>query len=199
MVSPDDKGVVRLKLKPDKNRIDDPRFKKSGYRKCIQCGRCTASCPAAYIYPDYQPRDLMRRFLFGELGSKEMGDLIWKCGQCYSCRARCPRNCTPGVGVLALRTDSVQNGKAPQEVMELSERVKNNLYTRGETILPTTLDAENMKEFGARTYERYLNNARIRARLGYGPDDSRQVPIPEGSMKDIRNIMRLTGYLESSP
>ena len=199
MASPDNMGIIRLKLKADKSRVDDPRFKKSGYRKCIQCGRCTASCPAAYIYDDYQPRDLMRQFLFGEQGSKKMGELIWKCGQCYSCRARCPRNCTPGLGVLALRTDSVMKGTAPKEILDLAEKLRGNLFSKGETVLPTTLDDGILKEFGERTYERCSHNLEKRARLGYRMDDARRIPISESSMSDIRNIFVQTGYVERSP
>lgn len=100
------------------------------------------------------------------------------------------------MGVLALRTDAVLKGTAPKEIMDLSSILRDNLYSKGETILPTTLDIDLMKEFGKRTYDRCSDNIEKRLKLGYMQDDARQTPIPEESLSQIRDIMRLTGYME---
>ena len=104
-------NIKLIKLDNNRKSINDLRFKKSGFKKCIQCGRCTASCPAAYVYADYKPRDLMRKFMQNDFHTPEVDKIIWKCFQCYSCRARCPRNCKPGLGVLELQSKSFINGK----------------------------------------------------------------------------------------
>ena len=189
-------SIHRITIKKDKKSIKDIRFKKSGFKKCIQCGRCTASCPAAYLYPDYKPRDMMRRFMFNDIHSTEVKDLIWKCGQCYSCRARCPRNCKAVLGVQALQTKSVLEGDAPSEIMDISKKLKNNLYSTGETFLPVTQDIDLLKEFGEKTYKRCRNNISKREDLGYKKDDARKTPIPEESMDQIKKIMKLTGFQE---
>jgi len=189
-------GMRRIKIEGNKKPVKDIRLKKSGFKKCIQCGRCTASCPSAYLYPDYKPRDIMRRFMFNETESDDFKSLIWKCGQCYSCRARCPRNCKAVLGLQAFQTRSVMGEDAPAEIMELSRKLKNNLYTRGETFLPSTQDIDLLEAFGERTYERCRGNPSRREDLGYLNDDSRKVSIPEESLSQIRQIMKLTGFME---
>ena len=189
-------SIKLIPLQKVKKSINDLRFKKSGFKKCIQCGRCTASCPAAYLHADYKPRDLMRRFMLGDLNSSEIDELIWKCGQCYSCRARCPRNCKAGLGVLALQAEAVSQGDAPSEIINISEKIKKNLYFKGETFLPSTLDIDILNEFGEETYKQCLDNNLKRERLGFKLDDTRQLPIPEDSMREIRKIMRFTGFAE---
>ncbi len=188
--------IKRVTLKKNKKSVKDIRFKKSGFRKCIQCGRCTASCPAAYLYADYKPRDLMRRFMLDDIYTEEINDLIWKCGQCYSCRARCPRNCKAGLGVLALQTKSVLEGNAPPEIVDISEKIKKNLYFKGETFSPSTMSIKLLKEFGEQTYNRCHDNNVKRERLGFKDDDTRIVPIPQESLHEIRKIMRITGFVE---
>ncbi|PKL67497.1 MAG: 4Fe-4S ferredoxin [Methanobacteriales archaeon HGW-Methanobacteriales-1] len=182
-----------MSLKKNKNTIKDIRFKKSGFKKCIQCGRCTASCPAAYLFPDYKPRDLMRRFMFNEIESPEMEELIWKCGQCYSCRIRCPRNCKAGLGVLALQSDSVLKGNAPSEVLLFAQKIKENLYNKGETILPETMGVYILKELGDSYYKKFSKNILKREKLGFLKDDTHQISLSNDSLKEIRAIMELTG------
>ena len=79
--------------------------------------------------------------------------------------------------------------------MELSRKLKNNLYTRGETFLPSTQDIDLLEAFGERTYERCRGNPSRREDLGYLNDDSRKVSIPEESLSQIRQIMKLTGFM----
>jgi heterodisulfide reductase subunit C1 len=185
MTSPDNAGIARIMLGSSKTRIDDPRFKRSGLKKCIQCGRCTASCPAAYVYGDFRSRDIMRRLLLGELRSDEMGRLIWECGQCYSCRARCPRNCSAGACIAALRAEDVKKGRAPEDILVISETLKHNLYSKGETFLPALLEAGSSEQLIEK-----------RKRLGYPADDARCVPMNGAAVEEVRKIMRLTGYIE---
>ena len=170
-------NIKLIKLDKKKSSMDDLRFKKSGFKKCIQCGRCTASCPAASFYPDYKPRDLMRKFTQDEFYTDEVNEIIWKCSQCYSCRARCPRNCKAGLGVLALQSHSYLSGNAPPEINRIGDKIKHNLYNKGETFLPSTLSIDIETEFGQKIYHRCLNNSKKREDLGYLSDDSRNIPI----------------------
>ncbi|MEL7670348.1 4Fe-4S dicluster domain-containing protein [Methanobacterium sp.] len=187
-------SIRRITLKIGKKPFKSIIFKKSGFKKCIQCGRCTASCPAAYLYADYRPRDLMRRFMLGDIYTEELNELIWKCGQCYSCRARCPRNCKAGLGVLALQTLAVLEGNVPPEISDISEKIKRNLYLKGETFLPSTQDIDLLTEFGEQTYHRCRDNNLKRERLGFRSDDARNVPVPEESLREIREILKRTGF-----
>jgi heterodisulfide reductase subunit C len=89
----------------------DIRFQE-GLSACMNCGICTAICPAA-SYFDYDPRKICQLVQTGDeeiltelLSSEE----IWMCGQCLSCKTRCPRNNTPGYVIQVLRKISQQTG-----------------------------------------------------------------------------------------
>jgi heterodisulfide reductase subunit C len=180
---------MRVALKRSAKAVEDVRLDRTcGFEKCMQCGRCTASCPAAFEYDDYRPRDVMRKL---QLGQREaLGHLLWRCGQCYSCAARCPRNNSVAAGILALREQALAAGTAPEEVRGMAATIRKNLYERGETFLPRTFDF--LEEFGPRTTERCRDNPSRRARLGFEHEDARTQPIPEGSMKEIRKLMDIT-------
>lgn len=163
----------------------------------MQCGRCTAGCPAAYVFEDYRPRDVMRRLAIGDT-EKAMSELAWRCGQCYSCRSRCPRNNSTGLAVLALREEAVRKRIAPESVLSAGRIIKDNLYRKGETFLPSMLTPQIMDEMGPRTKKRYLDNKDKRIRIGYLSDDARAVPLPPDAMEEVREILRLTGYTEDN-
>jgi heterodisulfide reductase subunit C len=180
---------MRVTLKKAEKAASDFRLDNiCGFEKCMQCGRCTASCPAAFLYDDYRPRDVMRKL---QLGDREaLTGLIWRCGQCYSCAARCPRNNSVGSGILALREAAMAAGLAPEKIKNAAAMVRKNLYERGETFLPRTFDF--LEEFGPRTTERCKDNGDKRERLGFDRDDARAQPIPEDAMGEIRALMDMT-------
>ncbi len=58
---------------------------------CYQCGKCTAGCPASFLY-DKQVSQVMRA---AQLGFKEealTSKSLWLCLSCSTCTARCPNN-----------------------------------------------------------------------------------------------------------
>ncbi len=67
---------------------DVKNSKEEGVLKCVQCGMCTSTCPAAR-HSDYNPRDIIERVLEGDLSILE-DDLIWNCFYCYTCHSVCP-------------------------------------------------------------------------------------------------------------
>ncbi len=78
----------------------------------MNCGMCTAVCPSAGFY-DYDPRQIMDTVQNGSDRAIEellSGEQIWYCGECMSCRPRCPRANTPGYVIQALRTLSQKTG-----------------------------------------------------------------------------------------
>ncbi len=58
---------------------------------CIQCGRCTASCPVVPAM-DLLPREIMLHLQNGTLQRVLDSKTPWICASCFSCAARCPRN-----------------------------------------------------------------------------------------------------------
>lgn len=62
--------------------------KEDGVLKCVQCGMCTSTCPAAR-YSHYNPRDMIESVLEGDETILEDEDL-WNCFYCYTCHSICP-------------------------------------------------------------------------------------------------------------
>ena len=60
-------------------------------RKCYQCGKCSAGCPAAE-YMDIMPRQVMRLVQLGLTDEALKSKAIWLCATCDTCSTRCPRN-----------------------------------------------------------------------------------------------------------
>ena len=67
---------------------DVKNSKEDGVLKCVQCGMCTSTCPAAR-HSDYNPRDIIERVLDGDESLLE-DDNIWNCFYCYTCHSVCP-------------------------------------------------------------------------------------------------------------
>lgn len=180
---------MRIALKKPVRSMNDPRLSNAcGFEKCMQCGRCTASCPAAFMYEDYKPREVMRKLQLGDIDA--LIPCLWRCGQCYSCAARCPRNNSVGAGILALRESAVAMGIIPEKIKAVLSIIRKNLYERGETFQPYMFDF--LEEFGPRTAMRCRDNADRRVRLGFDRDDARVRPIPAVAMAEIRALMDMT-------
>ena len=90
---------------------DDVRFREA-IKTCMNCGTCTAICPASEFY-DYDPRkicDIVQRQNEEEIDNMLRSDSIWYCGQCLSCKTRCPRGNIPGLLITILRKISQDLG-----------------------------------------------------------------------------------------
>ncbi|MCL2328212.1 MAG: 4Fe-4S dicluster domain-containing protein, partial [Bacteroidetes bacterium] len=76
----------------------DIRFQE-GMKSCLNCGVCSAICPAAEFY-NYDPRLIVTLVQQRDNETIEKllkSDTIWYCGQCMSCKTRCPRGNTAGM------------------------------------------------------------------------------------------------------
>lgn len=74
----------------------DVRYRE-GLNACINCGICTSVCPAAEV-SDYDPRmvvDTVQQKNESLLLELLKSDTIWRCGECLSCKTRCPRGNVP--------------------------------------------------------------------------------------------------------
>jgi heterodisulfide reductase subunit C len=58
-------------------------------RQCIQCGTCSASCPASEAM-EYGPREIVAALRAGVLDRVLNSNTVWLCVSCYSCTVRCP-------------------------------------------------------------------------------------------------------------
>lgn len=85
---------------------------REGLKACMNCGVCTAVCPSAEFYC-YDPRQMVTIVQSRDDEAIEVllkSETIWYCGECMSCRPRCPRDNTPGYVIQALRTLSQKLG-----------------------------------------------------------------------------------------
>ena len=80
-------------------------------RKCMKCGKCTASCPA-YDEMEYHPHqfvDMVENGRFEELMASRG---IYMCLSCFACVERCPRSVEPAKLIEAVRLAVIrQQGK----------------------------------------------------------------------------------------
>ena len=75
--------------------------------KCMQCGRCSAACPAAADM-DVRPHRLVARLRSGDTAGILEADAPWQCLSCFCCTQRCPREVKPARVLEALRQAAVR-------------------------------------------------------------------------------------------
>lgn len=177
---------------------------------CIQCGTCTAICPAASFY-DYEPRTLTKTVYEiihtndeNSLIKLLSSDLIWFCGECMSCKTRCPKNNTPGVIIQVLRSLSQDSGlfveseKGRQQLM-IKRSIGGWILKYGYCIVPHFLTLDKFPEQGP-NWQWVINNIeqvyqQINAnyqQAGTGP----MRKIPDEAINEINEIFKITGAFE---
>ena len=184
--------------------MSDERFSEA-MKACMNCGICTAICPAAEFF-DYDPRricDTVQRKDENEIEKLLRSDMIWACGQCMSCKARCPRGNAAGEIILILRKFAQQlgyiNDKVKQQQKRLAAGVGKNILEIGYCIYPDRVDPEKHPEQGP-IWEWYVKHIKdIAPKMGAnyqgaGPGALRK--IREENLEEIRKIFELTGGKE---
>jgi heterodisulfide reductase subunit D len=78
---------------------------------CLDCGKCTGSCPLARVDLDYSPRRIVERVVFGEAESVLADPHLWSCMTCGLCSARCPSNVDFTRFIIEMRAEAFQAGE----------------------------------------------------------------------------------------
>jgi heterodisulfide reductase subunit C len=101
---------------------------------CYQCGACVADCPAHRFLPEFNPRTIILKALYG-LEEDLIGadSLIWNCTNCYNCYERCPQAVNPIEVIITLKNMSRSGKTSPAVINNIRERV----LTTGLTVTPT--------------------------------------------------------------
>lgn len=182
--------------------ISDIRFKEA-LNSCIQCGTCTAICPAASFY-DYDPRELT--ILVQKKDEKVLSELlksdyIWYCGECMSCKTRCPRDNAPGVLIEALRDLSQKTGafveseKGRQQLM-LKRSIGDWILEYGYCVVGKNLLLKMFPEQGP-NWQWILDNIELvykKQGSNYLKEGSGAMrKVPEKDLDEIRKIFEITG------
>ena len=71
-------------------------------RKCMKCGKCTASCPA-YDEMEYHPHQFVDMVETGRVEELMASKGIYTCLSCFACVERCPRSVEPAKFIEAIR------------------------------------------------------------------------------------------------
>lgn len=187
------------KLKKDIHYIE-------GMNSCMNCGVCTAICPAAEFY-NYDPRvivDTVQRNEEAEIENLIKSETIWYCGECMSCKTRCPRGNTPGLIIMALRKLAQEEGcfthsEKGRQQFALKKVIGGSILERGYCITPDLVKPEMHPEQGPvwewiyanldDVYERVHSNYRK-------PGAGALRKIDDESMQELHRIFDVTGGSE---
>ncbi len=71
-------------------------------RKCMQCGKCSGTCPS-YDEMEYHPHQFVAMVRKGQIEKLMESKSIYKCLSCFACVERCPRNVEPAKLIEAVR------------------------------------------------------------------------------------------------
>jgi heterodisulfide reductase subunit C1 len=189
-------GKLYDELKKDVRYIE-------GLKACFNCGICTAVCPAAEV-SDYDPRivvNIVQQKDEEKLEQLLKSDTIWRCGECLSCKTRCPRGNTPGYIIQALRALSIETGffaESPQgrKQLALKRTVGDHILEYGYCVYIDEVDNEMYPEQGPVWDWLRRNSDSMMDRLGtsYKKDlaGTLRNTAPE-SLKDLKKIFDETG------
>jgi heterodisulfide reductase subunit C1 len=183
----------------------DVRFVE-GLKACLNCGTCTAICPAAEFY-NYQPRniaEILQSKNDQDIEALLKGDAIWYCGECMSCVTRCPRGNAPGLLITALRTLSqdlgyfVESEKGRQQ-LAIKRTVGEWILEYGYCLFPANILPEMHPEQGPVWEWEHEHIEEVMDRLGAnykksGPGILRKVP--QADLDELKKIFDVTGGTE---
>jgi heterodisulfide reductase subunit C len=174
-----------------------------GLKACFNCGVCTAICPAAEV-SDYDPRmvvNIVQQKDEKELEKLLKSDTIWRCGECLSCKTRCPRGNTPCYIIQALRALSIETGffiesEQGRKQLAIKRTVGDHILKYGYCVYIDEVDLETYPEQGPVWDWMRKNRGSMMKRLGtsYGEDKAGTLRNTEKeSLKDLKKIFDETG------
>src|SRR5664280_1553529 len=174
-----------------------------GLKSCFNCGVCTAVCPAAEV-SDYDPRivvDIVQQKDEAELEKLLKSDTIWLCGECLSCKTRCPRGNTPCYIIQALRALSIETGlfiESQQGMKQLAVKriVGDHILKYGYCVYIDEVDTEMYPEQGPVWDWLKKNRESMLERLGtsYNKEQTGTLhKTSQESLNDLKKIFDETG------
>lgn len=185
--------------------MEDVRMRE-GLHSCMNCGVCTGVCPAAEFY-NYDPRQIVNIVQTQDDDAIEelmRSDVIWYCGECMSCRPRCPRGNTPAYVIQALRTLSqklgffVESEKGRQQ-LALKRTIGENILRTGYCVTPKLVKPELHPEQGTVWEWIYENDEEIYGQFSAAynrPGAGALRKLDDRSMEELHRIFDVTGGKE---
>jgi len=91
-------------------------------KKCMLCGKCSATCPPG-MDMDVRPHRFVKNVEDGNIEALLESKSLWKCLSCFACVERCPRGVEPAGLVEAVRLMVIRkqgdNYLIPDDIPEL--------------------------------------------------------------------------------
>jgi len=89
-------------------KLGDPRVKQlvqeNALALCIECGKCSASCPRMLTGKEYSPRILAHKLIAEPDSETYIENSVWECLTCGLCEERCPSGVEISQFILQMRT-----------------------------------------------------------------------------------------------
>ncbi len=96
-------------------------------RKCMKCGKCSATCPA-YDEMEYHPHQFVSMVQKGRIAELMRSKSIYMCLSCFACLERCPRNVEPAKLIEAVRLAVIrQQGESHMTSDDVPARLNGDL------------------------------------------------------------------------
>ena len=83
-------------------REEITRISGTDPKKCMRCGKCSATCPP-FAEMDIHPHRFVKNVEEGNIEALLKSKSLWKCLSCFACVERCPRGVEPANLVEAVR------------------------------------------------------------------------------------------------
>ena len=81
-------------------------------RKCMRCGKCSATCPS-YDEMEYHPHQFVYMVENGDIETLMKSPSVYKCLSCFACLERCPRQVEPAKLIDGVRA-YVEGQRGPE-------------------------------------------------------------------------------------
>ncbi len=96
-----------MENKNERRREEILRISGVNPRKCMKCGKCSATCPS-FDEMEYHPHEFVYMVESGELTPLLESKSIYKCLTCFACVERCPRGVEPAKLIEAVRLSVIR-------------------------------------------------------------------------------------------
>ncbi|MHA1380300.1 MAG: 4Fe-4S dicluster domain-containing protein [Candidatus Helarchaeota archaeon] len=159
-----------------------------GLKKCIQCGLCSAGCPAARV-SDFSPRLIINAVLHG-YNQILQDEIIWNCFSCYTCHMRCPRGNSPITVIQVLKQLAIEKGFGTEHLKDFLS-YGDSFIQIGTGSYSKEMVVKLFEDWGEKWLKIRLENEKTREDLGLLPS-----LLPIAARKEIRKILELTGFIK---
>ena len=158
--------------------------------KCLQCGKCTAQCPAAKL-SSYNPRQIIRDIRMGNIEKVISSQELWLCFFCSGCYASCPRDINFPFAVAMLRYAALARNYGWGEVKRIKDPYAQDYYETGLSVSIKERNPGVQKEIGKHSGTDGRMQT-IRKKIGLDPVRK----VSEKALSEIRFISDATGMTD---